>query len=345
MGDVVISTALIQDIVNAFPNAQIDINTLPPWDLLFKNDPRFSRIIAIDLHGKGKRFSGTLGLLRIIKKGCYDMIVDLQSNDRSQILLILFHLFFRRTPYRVGNHQRYPYNIFPKISPSTILPAFEHQRLTIDAMGIATLNPRPVLYVNTVNRKQAETLLHKNSLQSGHFVIFLPGCDAHGRLKRWGITNYARLAFHLHRKKGFYVVLIGASDEQEECHAIQKLVDQPWLINLCGQTAVQEIVPICKQSAAIVANDTGTAHIAACAPTPMVVICGPTNPHRVKPPGPNVIAIQAKLDCINCYCKKSCNHQSCMKRLSPEIVLQHLEKIMTHPEGIPPSENDFMIIC
>ncbi len=345
MGDVVISTALMQDIVNAFPDARIDINTLPPWDLLFHDDPRFSRILAVDLHGRGRGVCGSLELLKAIKNGRYDLIVDLQSNDRSRILLTLFHLLFGRVPYRVGNHPKYPYNISPRIAPGAILHAFGHQRLTIEAMGIPAATPRPVLHIESRHRERADALMRANGLEPGRFVVFLPGCDANGWLKRWGASNYAELARRLHRSQGFRTALIGAAAEQQECDTIQQLAGRPWLVNLCGQTAMHEIVPLCEQSAAIVANDTGTGHIAACAPTPMVVICGPTDPRRVKPAGPNILAMQAKLKCINCYCKKPCDHQSCMKLLTPAIVFERLKQIMAHPEGVPPVETGDMIIC
>ena len=37
MGDIIISTAIIEDILKSFPNAKVDINTLPQWQIIFKN--------------------------------------------------------------------------------------------------------------------------------------------------------------------------------------------------------------------------------------------------------------------------------------------------------------------
>ena len=227
MGDVVISTALMQDIVNAFPDARIDINTLPPWDVLFHSDPRFTRILSIDLHGKGRRLTGTFELLKSIKAGQYDLIVDLQSNDRSRILLTLFHLFFGRVPFRVGNHPKYPYNVFPRIARGSVLHAFGHQRLTIEAMGIPATTPRPALHIEARQRRHTEDLMRTFGLEPGRFAVFLPGCDANGWLKRWGASNYAELARRLHSEKGLAVALIGAAAEQQECDTIQQLVPGP----------------------------------------------------------------------------------------------------------------------
>lgn len=343
MGDVAVSTALMQDICNAYPDAQIDINTLPPWDRLFHNDPRFSSILAVDVHGKG--LAGTLELLRAIKSGRYDLIVDLQSNDRSRILLTLLHLFFCRVPYRVGNHRRFPYTITPRLPAGKVMHAYGHLRMTIEAMGIPATTPRPVLHVEPKYRQRVQRLITRNRLQPGRYAVFLPGCDANGWLKRWGAKNYAALASLLNRSRGYQAVLIGARDEQEECAAIESRVNAPWLVNLCGQTAMQEIIPLCEQSAAIFANDTGTAHIAACAPTPMVVVCGATDPRRIKPVGPNVLALQARLDCVNCYCKKPCDHQSCMQAITPEMVMAYLAEAEKAPAHRNLTTREDILVC
>ena len=57
----------------------------------------------------------------------------------------------------------------------------------------------------------------------------------------------------------------------------------------------------------------------------MVVVCGPTDPRRVRPAGDNVRTCQAALHCINCYLK-TCTHHSCMQVLGPDQVLAALEK-------------------
>jgi len=76
-----------------------------------------------------------------------------------------------------------------------------------------------------------------------------------------------------------------------------------------------------------VANDTGTAHLASATGRPMVVICGPTDPRRVKPLGDNVDAFQAELPCINCY-RKHCAHHSCMRVITPAMVEAKVKSVL-----------------
>ena len=122
-------------------------------------------------------------------------------------------------------------------------------------------------------------------------------------------------------------IIIGGPDEMDECEKIRAAVGEDWMINLCGKTQIPDIVPFAKAARLLVGNDTGTAQVASCADRPMVVVCGPTDPLRVKPVGANVVALQAELDCINCYCKKPCDHHTCMKMITPQMVLERLQQL------------------
>lgn len=328
MGDVVISTALFDDLRRAFPQAEIDLNTLPPWDrLLFAEDPRFAQVHAVDLRGKEGGWRGTFKWLRLINARRYDLLVDLQSNDRSRLLVALLYLFGRRIRWRLGNHRRWPYNVAPAPATGVIHP-FTLQQQTLQAAGIATDTPRPSLHIPERNRQRARQFMQEHGLQAGDYAVFLPGSQAAGWLKRWGAQRYAALARLLLEAGLQRVVLCGGKDELEECRQIAQQGGEG-IVNLCGCTEIQDLVPLCAAARVIIGNDTGTAHVASCTDRPMLVVCGPTDPRRVKPVGANVIALQAPLDCINCYCKQPCEHHSCMAAITPQQVLATLRPYLT----------------
>ncbi len=166
-----------------------------------------------------------------------------------------------------------------------------------------------------------------HGLEAGRFAVLLPGSQAAGWLKRWGAQRYAALARLLRERGVDKVVLLGGPDELEECAAIAGACDVSWLVNLCGQTKMLDLVPLAAAARLIVANDTGTAHVASCTTTPMVVICGPTDPRRVKPVGENVRALQADIDCRNCYGKTCAHDHACMAAITPAMVLAALTKV------------------
>ena len=319
MGDVFSATILFEDIRRAFPDAEIHLNTMPAWRGLFAHDPRFAKLIAVDVRRRPGRLAATREWLRAVRETRYDLVVDLQTTDRSALLLILLQLSGRRIPYRIGNDKRLPYNIYPQ---TKLLKPLDKSRAALRAAGINSVTPRPVLHIPPHNEQRAAKLMQRYGLVAGQYALLMPGCQAAGYLKRWGAQRYGQLAQRLHQSDDLKVVLIGGPDELEECERIAEIVGNG-VVNLCGQTEIFDVVPLARQARFLVANDTGTAHLASATDRPMVVICGPTDPRKVKPAGDNVVALQADLPCINCY-QKHCSHHSCMPAITPDAVYDTL---------------------
>ncbi len=317
LGDIVIASALFEDIRQAFPGCAIHLNTLPAWADLFAHAPCFDRIIAMPVRG----IRAIARWLHAVRSQRYDLIIDLQSNDRSRLLMTLLQLSGCGARYRLGTHRRFPYNIAPA-TQSPDVHAFMHLRAALHAGGIATPAAGPVLYPGPAHRARAMQIMSAHNLSSGCYALLMPGCKKGGELKRWGARRYIALAVHLHDAGMERIVLVGAADDRDVCARIAACCGD-WVINLCEATTILDIVPLCEQAACIVSNDTGTAHVAAVSDRPMVVVCGPTDPRRVKPVGDRVIALQAGIYCVNCY-RKECTHHACMALISPEAVFDSL---------------------
>ena len=165
-----------------------------------------------------------------------------------------------------------------------------------------------------------KALRDEYGLEDGSYVVLLPGSNAAGLLKRWGAPRYIELAQLLHAQGVRKIVLIGGPDEVEDCEQIAAAGD--FVVNLNGKLALLQIAPLCEGAMAIIGNDTGTAHFASAAGRPLLVLCGPTDPRRVKPIGDLTFAVQADLPCISCYAKvcRNPDHHACMKAITPAWV-------------------------
>ncbi|QKQ27877.1 glycosyltransferase family 9 protein [Candidatus Reidiella endopervernicosa] len=322
MGDVVIATTVIEDLRRAFPEAQIDLNTLPPWQRLFEGDERFGRVFTVDLRGKQRGLRGKLQWLREVRAGKYDLVVDLQASDHTRIMLSMLWLSGRQIPWRIGNNRQFPYNIQPEELEKPV-HVIRQMRSALNSGGIPTETTHPVLHVAEKNRSNAKQIMQDHGLKQGGYALFMPGCQAAGYLKRWGAERYAELSKLLAEKGISKSLIIGGPDEMGECEKLAALAPET-TINLCGKTEIIDIVPLTEGARFVVANDTGTAHVAAAANRPMLIVCGPTNPVRVVPVGEQVEAIELDLECMYCYCKHECDHHSCMVGITPEMVLDRL---------------------
>ncbi|MFM9913581.1 MAG: glycosyltransferase family 9 protein [Methylophilaceae bacterium] len=328
MGDVMVSTAALNDIRAAFPHAHITLNTMSAFEHFFKDDPRLNEVFSVDLRGKERGWRGMLRWLQKVRTGRYDLVIDLQSVDRTRMMLGLLQLTGRGIRYRVGNNPGWPYNITPPTLPLDT-QGFIRLRATLTAAGIPSNTELPKPYVAESHQQSITALMAEHGLKEGEFAVMLPGCQAAGYLKRWGAERYAALGQKLVAsalggiKK---IVIVGGPDEIEDCRAIAELCGD-CAVNLCGKTALLDLPPLCASARCIVGNDTGTAQMLTMTGTPMLTLFGPTDPRRAKPIGRHVIALQvdiAYMPCLNCHCKAPCGHQSCMKAITPERAFEEI---------------------
>lgn len=320
MGDVALASAAIEDIAAAFPHSEVHLSTLPPWHQLYEHDPRLSRVINIDVRAKQGQLGNMWRWLRIVAAAHYDLIIDLQTTDRSRLLLVALAYSSAGVRWRAGNKCAFPYNLYPAVKgvrhAATVMAA------TLSTVGIPMRTTHPVLHCATHRRALVQQRMAQAGLTPNEFIVMLPGCQAAGYLKRWGAARFTALAGKLCAGGVDKILILGGPDELDECGAIDAATDHR-VINWCGETELLDIVAICEQARAVIGNDTGTAHVAAAAERPMLIICGPTDPHRVRPMGDQVEVLQAQLPCINCY-RKHCGHHSCMALIKPADVITKL---------------------
>jgi heptosyltransferase-2 len=329
MGDIANSTAVIEDIFRAFPHASIDLNTMPVYELMFAADKRFNRIFSVDLRGKERGWRGIKRWLKLVKEGRYDVVIDLQSNDRSRFMLILLQLTGHRIRYRVGNNPAWPYNITPPPLPVNT-HGFDRFRATLTSAGIPVHTSSPVLHIPVTNQQKAAEIIAEYQLKPKRFAVLVPGCHPSSHLRRWGADNFADLASKLHAAGVEKIVILGGAAERDECRLIAEKC-KGYAVNLCEKTQILDVPVIAASALCIVANDTGIAHLAASTATPMLVVFGPSDPHRAKPVGSRIIAIQvdiADLPCLNCYYKQPCSHHSCMKAITPEYAFAEIQYLL-----------------
>ena len=326
LGDVVIASALMEDIARALPHAEIHLNTQPNCAGLFAHDPRFAEVWAIDVRSKAHRWANSLAWLKKVRAGRFDLVIDLQRSDHSRFLLSLLLLVGGAPRIRVGNRGGFPYTHQPAIRNADA-HAFPMMQSVLQAIGIPTTTSHPVLYPAADRLPAVDALRQQHGLEDGRFVVLLPGAAAAHPLKRWGAARFAELARLLHAQGVPKIAVVGGPDEVDDCAEIAAVGD--YVVNLNGQLQLLDIAPLCAGAIAIIGNDTGTAHFASAAERPLLVLCGPTDPRRVKPIGRTAVAVQAQLPCRSCYAKVCANPdtQACMKAITPEWVAARLPEL------------------
>lgn len=131
------------------------------------------------------------------------------------------------------------------------------------------------------------------------------------------------------------VVMIGTSEQRAAHAAIADTAGQG-VIDLTGQTSLEDVMALLERADVHVAADTGTVHMAVALGTPVVAIYGPTSPARVGPYGQPQSVIAAPRLC-GPSCPRLClKRRQCLASISVEDVvnrtLAHLGRRVTGTE-------------
>jgi len=182
---------------------------------------------------------------------------------------------------------------------------------------------------------------HTSALDAAHvdkllgdvrpFAVLLPGTN--WRTKRWPIEHFAAMVKPLREQFGLRCVTAGGPDDR----ALGDAAGAD--LNLAGQTSLKQLVALLDRAALVIANDSGPMHIAAALGKPMVTLFSPTNPIRTGPYQRGDTVLQLNIPCSPCYARK-CAHQSCLKWLDSERVLNRVNTLFNASRDVENSAMD-----
>jgi ADP-heptose:LPS heptosyltransferase len=177
------------------------------------------------------------------------------------------------------------------------------------ALGYTTSAPLPRLPIAADNRWGV----------TAHTVALAPGCKT-GEMaaKRW--PHFAELA------RGLSDVAVVGTPDDIGINDFPKHVR-----SFIGQLTLRETAELMAAAGAVVANDSGLAHIAAAVGTPTVMIFGPTPSQTLSPFAPNVSILSLSMKCQPCWYTaplRACGHRiDCLHQFPVERVREELISI------------------
>jgi ADP-heptose:LPS heptosyltransferase len=286
VGDFVLAVPAFERIRAAHPAAKITLLTTEPFEALARSSPFFDRV---ESDGRPGGPDGWLALVARLRGARSDIVYDLQNSGRTNLYFQALRPFPpawsgaaagcslpHRNPDRMKMHalerqaeQLQAAGIWPD-APTRPLSAAPPDiswilARTPAARPISAPNPRPV-------------------------VLLIPGSSAKRPGKRWPMDHYGLLAERL-QKEGFDIVIIGALQESELAHAIQRRA--PRARDLTGRTDFAQIASLGAKAALAVGNDTGPVHLIAAAGAPTIALFSSASDPALSAPRGHVTVFQA----------------------------------------------------
>ncbi len=276
IGDMVITTALLNFIKDLRPDVQLDVLTAPKGYSIVQFDQRLHRVFLFK-----RGVWEFVKLMRVLREENYDVIFGLSFTGLT-LDGIIANIISRRA-VKVTNSLEKP------LSPYSILFNKEvevgkhqtplwRQLITLAEKTFGVEYPdekvRQSLFIQPEAEQRAEQFLRDAQLNEGAFLMF----NISSRLwfRKWGHDRNRQFLQAVSAAHPELRVLLSfiPDDRAEAATLAQSLPDVP-LTLLPEGFGLHEVIALTKRAAWLVSPDTANVHIAATFGIPSVILCTP----------------------------------------------------------------------
>ncbi len=320
IGDVLLSTPVIENLRHNFPDAEINFLTQSYCREVLNGNPFLNRVLTYDI-GKG---DSSFCLIRNIHNQKYDLIIDLFGNPRTAIIV-----FNSDAHYRVGFRFKWralAYNI--KVKPrGSEVHNVEFNLDALRALNLEIITSKPGFYMNGVHEEFANEFFKTNGLEGKNVIGFNPAGT--WTTKVWYPEKFAELGKKL-SNDSHILLFWGYGNEKETAEKIKSMIGEKAL--LIPEANLKYMAAFIKKCSLFLTNDTGPMHVAWSIGANTAAIFGPTNSHLQGPLSQNSIIIKNEtLSCLGCnltQITECLNSHKCMNELNVEEVYGKIMRFM-----------------
>ncbi|ADK84373.1 glycosyl transferase family 9 [Desulfarculus baarsii DSM 2075] len=342
MGDLLLTTPALSALAQARPQAVIDVLANDSFARVLAGNPAVNRFIALPFTrlyalanqpDEARAVMETLALLARFTEdlaGGYDLVYNPCFNELACALTVrtkggqALGGDFTADGAMImrGDWPNYCHNIFSG-------PAYNGLHLSDLhglALGLPSATRRPVFQARPEDQRQARALLTQLGWRPERPLIALQ-VGAGKADRRWPPEKWVELG-RLLGHKGLSVVLPGAPHEAALTARVAAGLG-PTALDLAGRTDLGQLAAVLGHCRALIANDTGTVHLAAALALPIVSLSlGKAQFRATGPYGPGNVVVEADLPCAPCLDAAACQAKHCWAAIAPADALAALEHVL-----------------
>lgn len=299
LGDCVMTTPAIENIIKTYPEVQITIFGAFVSTAIFEEHPNVQKIVL----DKSKKSSSRL-------KWIYNKAKELGEFDATLTFRRTFfsRLFIWFTKAKTkGYYRRY--------TKETIHQAIRYNDFVNKTFKLDTKAQDLKIYFEPFSYEKPTLGIN-------------PGAS-YGSAKRWYPEKFAKVASEL--SKRYNIVIFGGPAEVDMANDIEAELKKSNVPceNIAGKTSIKELCQKIGGLNLFVTGDSGPMHVAAAFKVPTVAIFGPTKDKETSQwMNPQGVIVKKEMECSPCM-KRTCplKHHECMKLIEAEDVLAKVNSI------------------
>ena len=361
LGDAVMTTPALQRLRQKLPETHISLLTPAKLAELWAGHPSLNSVLTF---GDGES-SWRVG--RRLREAAFDAALVLPNSPRSAL-----DVWLAGIPRRVGYARAWRRWLLTEALPprpdrlkmkkrsireihrvsteptgAGVAPAlkagpahqiYEYLHLVAETFGALEEPLAPLLGIRPEEVEQSWTKFDMARPPGRPVICVAPGAE-YGPAKRWPSESFITSIKLVQLQHECFWVLLGAKNDAPAAAAIQSagVVSAALLRNLVGQTSLRELMGILARGSVLLANDSGTAHVAAALGVPVVVPFGSTSPELTAPGLPGEgrhHLLRGSAPCAPCFRRECPIDFRCMTSIPAERVADALLQVLALPGAV-----------
>ena len=330
LGDIILTTPLINLIQETFPLARIDFCTKEQYAFIVRSNPKIHKVIK----AKNDLSNNALKDLRqLIKMSNYNMIIDVQNNLRS-IYLRSFQdaetLVFRKYSLRKFLLVNFKINLMKDL-PS-IIERYKQVILSYTSHDKVKKKTLPEVFTDAVSERSIEKMLESLGLTKETKLVCIPAVSKHFT-KTYPAEYYAEVINKFPDEKAAFF-LTGTGTDSKNINIIKSLTKNRKVYDLCNNLDISDLISLMKRCSLVICGDTGPMHIAEALNIPVIMLAGSSvKEFGFYPQNENAVILENNsLKCRPCshIGRKKCpkGHFKCMVDITPKIILEKCDVLL-----------------
>jgi len=322
IGDVVLSTPVLEALRREFPHAFIAMIVRSACQELLQGNPFLNELIVYEKDGKHRSAWRTFRFARRLRRFEFDTALVLHPSNRSHWIPWLAGI-----PTRIGYRRKCGW-LLTRRSPHRKQEGSKHEAVytleLLQQFGIHAQSVQPTVPVSGRAVRQVDTLLGERKLNpQDPMVAIHPSASCVS--KRWMPERFAQVADRLAKERGVRICLVAGPDDARYAHETAYAMQTPF-VDLSGRLSVGQLAALLTRCQLLISNDSGPVHIAAAVGTPVVDIFGRNqrglSPLRWGPVGEGHVVLHKEVGCVTCLAHNCDIEFLCLTSLSAEEVYQ-----------------------
>ena len=330
LGDVILSTPVIRNLRQAYPDAGITMVTRRPYDELFHGDPDVDRVVSLGGQLDRDGLPGIRAAATALSHEHFDAVLDLQGSIKSRLLVSLMNAR-KRVHYPQVRWEQFKLVHLKRLA-KPLAPTVDRFNAVLPKVKADIRSRLPQVRLSEAARVWAATESARTR-KEGHYTTVGAHPGAHWPTKRWPVQLFADCLSRVAQKERSRVFLLGSSPERALLEHTAALMPEVQSVVYCG-LPLQKVGALVEQCDVFLANDSGLMHLSAALSVPTVSLFGPTHPALgFAPQGPRNRIFFGYAHCSPCSMdgERACyqKRRFCLERIEPAKVSETLSELLS----------------